>query len=86
MEKLLKIIQETKENINNTPTEYTINIIMKGKDAANLHFLLSVYTSYFENFTEEDILRYLLRQTVLQEFSKLSDYEQIQHPANSNQP
>jgi hypothetical protein len=86
MEKLLKIIQETKENINNAPTEYPINIIIKGKDAASLHFLLSVYTSYFENFTEEDILRYLLRQTVLQEFSKLSDYEQIQHPANSNQP
>jgi hypothetical protein len=59
---------------------------MKGKDAASLHFLLSVYTAYFENFSEEDILRYLLRQTVLQEFSKLSDYEQIQHPANSNQP
>jgi hypothetical protein len=85
MEKLLKILQESKKNINNAPTEYPVNIILKGKDAANLHFLLSVYTSYFENFSEEDILKYLLKQTVLQEFSKLSDYEHIQHPTDSNQ-
>ena len=39
MEKLLKILRETKENINNAPTEYPVNIIMKGKDAASLHFI-----------------------------------------------
>ena len=45
----------------------------------------SLYTSYFEKFTEEDIIKYLLRQTVLQEISKLSDYEQIQQPSDNNQ-
>jgi hypothetical protein len=50
-----------------------------------MHFLVSLYTSYFEKFTEEDIIKYLLRQTVLQEISKLSDYEQIQQPSDNNQ-
>lgn len=85
MDKIFDLIKETKENIKNAPSEYPINLILNGQDAARMHFLVSLYTSYFETFTEEDIIKYLLRQTVLQEISKLSDYEQIQKPTDNNQ-
>jgi hypothetical protein len=85
MDKLFDLIKETKENIQNAPNEYPVNLIISGQDAARMHFLVSLYTAYFENFTEEDIIKYLLRQTVLQEISKLSDYEQIQRPSYNNQ-
>jgi hypothetical protein len=85
MDKLFDLIKETKDNIQNAPSEYPVNLILTGQDAARTHFLVSLYTSYFEKFTEEDIIKYLLRQTVLQEISKLSDYEQIQQPSDNNQ-
>lgn len=85
MDKLFELIKETKDNIQNAPSEYPVNLILKGQDAARMHFLVSLYTTYFEKFTEEDIIKYLLRQTVLQEISKLSDYEQIQQPSDNNQ-
>jgi len=85
MDKLLDLLQQSKENLKNAPSEYPVNIILKGQDASKMHFLISLYTSYFENFSEEDIIKYLLRQTVLQEISKLSDYEQIQKPSDNNQ-
>ena len=85
MDYLFDLIKETKENIQNAPSEYPVNLIISGQDAARMHFLVSLYTAYFENFTEEDIIKYLLRQTVLQEISKLSDYEQIQRPSYNNQ-
>ena len=85
MDKLFDLIKETKENIQNAPNEYPVNLIISGQDAARMHFLVSLYTAYFEKFTEEDIIKYLLRQTVLQEISKLSDYEQIQRPSDNNQ-
>ena len=85
MDKLFDLIKETKDNIQNAPSEYSVNLILTGQDAARMHFLVSLYTSYFEKFTEEDIIKYLLRQTVLQEISKLSDYEQIQQPSDNNQ-
>ena len=85
MDKLFDLIKETKDNIQNAPSEYPVNLILTGQDAARMHFLVSLYTSYFEKFSEEDIIKYLLRQTVLQEISKLSDYEQIQQPSDNNQ-
>ena len=85
MDKLFDLIKETKDNIQNAPSEYPVNLILTGQDADRMHFLVSLYTSYFEKFTEEDIIKYLLRQTVLQEISKLSDYEQIQQPSDNNQ-
>lgn len=85
MDKIFELLKETRENIKNAPSEYPVNLILTGNDAARMSFLVSLYTGYFENFTEEDIIKYLLRQTVMQEISKLSDYEQIQKPTDNHQ-
>ena len=57
MDKLFDLIKETKDNIQNAPSEYPVNLILTGQDAARMHFLVSLYTSYFEKFTEEDIIK-----------------------------
>ena len=55
MDKIFELLKETRENIKNAPSEYPVNLILTGNDAARMSFLVSLYTGYFENFTEEDI-------------------------------
>ena len=45
MDKLFDLIKETKENIQNAPSEYPVNLIISGQDAARMHFLVSLYNS-----------------------------------------
>lgn len=62
--------EELLKDISDCPNEIPINLIVNGTLAKKLHFVLTLLSKYY-NLSEEDILKFLIRQGVEREIEKI---------------
>jgi len=65
-------IDEIKDAFKNPPDYIEMNIRLQGKSAHRFHFAKTILSSVFKDYSEEEIIAYLVRQGAEKEIEKLS--------------
>jgi hypothetical protein len=68
-----EIMRQIQDDLQNTPDEIPINLILTGEGAKKFHFVKTVLFRSFPELSEEDIFKFIIRSGVERELARFSN-------------